>query len=253
MLGSFKKFSGDDDIEEANKVTLHHDFDHEPTYLELLFLSIPGSTGIVLTILMFLMAFTSMKWFRKRFFQTFAYIHVFSYPLFIALLIAHGAGTWFNWGFPLGSVGLAPAIIVTIVQLYMRYRTVKKFKFKIADVSISENKKYIMIFFIRPEGYTVRHGQYLFVNIPQISCPQWHPFTVASSPESKFIMLMIKRAGDWTGKLIDILFEQKKKMMRMEDLNIKDCDERDLFNLLHDIYAEIRIKDMMNLNKGGSF
>jgi len=51
----------------------------------------------------------------------------------------------------------------------MRYRTIKKFKFKIADVSISENRKYIMIFFIRPEGFDVRHGQYVFLNIPQIS------------------------------------------------------------------------------------
>lgn len=188
---------------------MHHDFETEKTYLELLFFSIPGSTGIVLTVLMFLMAFTSLKCFRKRFFQTFAYIHVFSYPLFLLLLIVHGAETWFNWGFPLGSIGVTPAIIAVVVQFAIRLRTMKRFKFKIADVSISENRKYIMIFFIRPERYHLRHGQYVFVNIPAISCPQWHPFTVASSPDSKFLVLLIKRAGDWTGKLIDTLFEQK--------------------------------------------
>lgn len=60
---------------------------------------------------------------------------------------------------------------------------------------------------------------------------------------------MIKDAGDWTSDLISKLFEQKKKMMRMEELNIKGFEEQDIFNVLHDIYAEIRVKDMMNLNK----
>ena len=249
-LGSIKKISEEDNIEEVNKVTLHHDFATERSYLYLLFWSIPGLTGVVLLILMFLMAFTSLKWFRKKYFQVFAYIHVVSYPLFLILLIVHGSGTWFNWWFPLGSIGVTPAIVITIVQLIMRYRTIKKFKFKIADVSISENRKYIMIFFIRPEGFDVRHGQYVFLNIPQISWSQWHPFTIASSPESKFLIFMIKRAGDFTGKLIDTLFEQKKKMMRIDHLELNDHNERDVFNLLHDIYAEIRIRDMMHINKG---
>lgn len=60
---------------------------------------------------------------------------------------------------------------------------------------------------------------------------------------------MIKRAGDWTGDLINLLFEQKKKMMHMKELGIEGYDEQDIFNVLHDIYAEIRVKDMMNLNK----
>ena len=119
------------------------------TYFELLFLSIPGSTGIILVIIMVLMAFTSMKWFRKRYFQTFAYIHVISFPLFLIITIIHGCGTWFNWGFPLGIIFLTPPIIISTWQLIARLRTIRKFKFEIADVSISQNKKYIMIYFIK--------------------------------------------------------------------------------------------------------
>lgn len=199
---------------------------------------------------MFLMAFTSLKCFRKNYFQAFAYIHVFSYPIFLVMIIVHGSGTWFNWGFPLGSIGVSPAIIAVLIQLYMRYKTMKKFKFKIADVSISDNRKYIMILFIRPEDFILRHGQYIFVNIPAISCTQWHPFTVASCPKAKFLIVMIKRAGDWTGKLIDKLYEQKKQMMRLKDFDTDGHSEKDLFNLLHDIYSEIKVRDMMDLNKG---
>ena len=149
LLGSFKKFSEEKDINNVNRITLNKNFDGRRTYLQLLFLSIPGSTGIVLVILMLAMAFTSMQWFRQRYFQIFSYIHMISFPLFLVLLIAHGSGTWFNWGFPLGSVGVTPAIIIAIVQFINRLRTIKKFKFRIADVSISQNKTYIMIFFIR--------------------------------------------------------------------------------------------------------
>ena len=149
LSGSIRKFSEAKDIQEVNDVTLNHDFSGEKTYSELLFFSIPGSTGIILFIMMFLMAITSMKWFRKRYFQTFAYIHVVCYPLFLALIIVHGCSGWFNWGFPLGIIFLTPAIIIASIAFINRLRSVKKFKFKIADVSISQNKKYIMIYFIK--------------------------------------------------------------------------------------------------------
>lgn len=108
LLGSIRKFSEEKDISKANDVTLNHDFSSEKTYNQLLWLSIPGSTGVILTLMMVAMALTSMKWFRKRYFQTFSYIHVFCFPLFLLLLIIHGAEGWFNWGFPLGSIGVTP-------------------------------------------------------------------------------------------------------------------------------------------------
>ena len=249
-LGSIKKISEETDISKTNEATLHHDFPHTMSYTDLLFFSIPGSTGIILTIQMFLMMFTSFRWFRRRWFQVFSYIHVINYPIFMILLIVHGWGTWFNWGFPLGSIFVTPTLILISIQWYIKLRTIRKYKFKIADVSISENRKYIMIYFIKPEGYTVHHGQYMFVNIPAISWTQWHPFTSASAPDSKFIVLMIKRAGDWTGKLIDTLFEQKKKVMRIEELDLSEYNQKEVFNLLHDIYGELRVKDMMSINKG---
>lgn len=38
--------------------------------------------------------------------------------------------------------------------------------------------------------------------------------------------------------------------MRVKDLDIQGFDEKQIFNVLHDIYAEIRVKDMMNINSG---
>lgn len=87
------------------------------------------------------------------------------------------------------------------------------------------------------------------MNVPSVSKTEWHPFTVASSPDSRYLVFMIKRAGDWTGELIDQLYDQKMKVMRMDELNIDTYSEKEVFNLLHDIYAEIKIKHMMKLNK----
>ena len=148
LLGSIKKFSEETDMSKANDAMLHHTFTQRYTYWELLFFTIPGSTGIILTIQMFLMMFTSLKWFRKRHFQIFAYIHVINYPIFLLLLIVHGWGTWFNWGFPLGSIFVTPTIILILLQWYIKVKTMRKYKFRIGDVSISDNKKYIMIYFI---------------------------------------------------------------------------------------------------------
>ncbi|CAI2380621.1 unnamed protein product [Moneuplotes crassus] len=249
LSGSIKKFSEAKDIDNVNEVTLNHNFDGKKTYAELLFLTLPGITGILLIIIIIAIAITSTSWFRERYFQTFALIHVAGFPLFLGLIILHGCEGWFNWGFPLGAIFLAPPIIISTIQFIQRLRTINKFKFRIGDVNISQNKRYIMIFFIKPRGFTIKKGQYVFINIPQVSCSQWHPFTVASCPDSKFITVMMKRAGDWTGKLIDILFEQKKAMMRMSELDIDTYEEKDVFNVLHDIYDEIKVKEMMNINK----
>ena len=42
-------------------------------------------------------------------------------------------------------------------------------------------------------------------------------------------------------------------MMRVKELDIQGHDEQEIFNLLHDIYAEIRVKDLMNINAGNLF
>mmetsp|Transcript_16764 Transcript_16764/g.19410 ORF Transcript_16764/g.19410 Transcript_16764/m.19410 type:complete len:92 (+) Transcript_16764:484-759(+) len=88
----------------------------------------------------------------------------------------------------------------------------------------------------------LKHGQFCFLNIPAIHPLQWHPFTVASAPGNPYLVLMIKKSGDWTQKLINRFYEVKKKTMRYYKLNIRNYDEFDVFNLLHDIHQEIPLK-----------
>jgi len=64
---------------------------------------------------------------------------------------------------------------------------------------------------IVPKGYTWKSGQYVFINIPGIHPLQWHPYSIASSPNGKYLSFMIKRNGDWSGKLIDRFYDIKSK------------------------------------------
>ena len=35
----------------------------------------------------------------------------------------------------------------------------------------------------RPEGFHYHPGDYIFINIPEITYTEWHPFTISSAPE----------------------------------------------------------------------
>lgn len=51
---------------------------------------------------------------------------------------------------------------------------------------------------IKKEKISPRAGQYIFINCPDVSYFQWHPFTLTSAPEEDFISVNMKMVGDWT-------------------------------------------------------
>jgi NADPH oxidase len=48
-------------------------------------------------------------------------------------------------------------------------------------------------------------GMYLFLNVPELSRFQWHPFTITSTPEEPFISIHIRLMGDWTKQLAELI------------------------------------------------
>ena len=55
------------------------------------------------------------------------------------------------------------------------------------------------------EGFHMEVGQYVFLNIPEISTLEWHPFTMTSAPEEDYLSVHVREAGDWTEKLISLV------------------------------------------------
>ena len=44
-------------------------------------------------------------------------------------------------------------------------------------------------------------GQWLFIQVPEVSSFQWHPFTITSAPEDPYVSVHIRQVGDWTHAL----------------------------------------------------
>ncbi|THU81158.1 NADPH oxidase [Dendrothele bispora CBS 962.96] len=67
---------------------------------------------------------------------------------------------------------------------------------------------------IKKEKTKTRAGQYIFLNCPEISYFQWHPFTLTSAPEEDYISVHIRVVGDFTGalaKAVGCNFEDRGK------------------------------------------
>ena len=182
-------------------------------------------------------------------FQVFGYTHMFLFPIFCIALLIHAFGFWFTFGIPLALIFVTPGFMTLVIQQFMRIFSNKINHFEIIDVSLSSDSKYMLMYFEKPKGYKMVHGQYVFLNVPCIHPLQWHPFTVASSPSNPYLILMVKEAGDWTSKLIKYLFECKKKMIEMDDFSSEKYDEYDVFNLLHDLHQELPFSSMKERNK----
>jgi len=249
LTGSFRIIAQSNDISKINKDKGGKDFDETPTYFELLFTTIPGVTGIVLLLIIIIMAITSTKWIRMKYFQLFGYTHMLLFPIFWTTLIFHGFGFWFTMGVPFAIFIVTPGFIILLVQQFMRIFTHKINPFQIIDISASNDWTYMLMYLQKPKNYRLIHGQYVFLNVPCIHPLQWHPFTVASSPHNPYLTLMIKKAGDWTGRLICHLYERKKRMMKMNELEFENWSEYDLFNCLHDLHQELLFRDVKERNK----
>ncbi|KAE9602729.1 putative NAD(P)H oxidase (H(2)O(2)-forming) [Lupinus albus] len=53
----------------------------------------------------------------------------------------------------------------------------------------------------KPQGFTYKSGQYMFVNCAAVSPFEWHPFSITSAPGDNYLSVHIKIVGDWTRNL----------------------------------------------------
>jgi len=78
-------------------------------------------------------------------------------------------------------------------------------------------------------------GQWLFINVPEVSKYQWHPFTITSAPEDPYVSIHIRQVGDWTQALgarvgagPDVVAQLTKSAMKGQEKNEKYMDEEDV-------------------------
>ncbi|KAK9154167.1 hypothetical protein Sjap_001647 [Stephania japonica] len=184
----------------------------QPTYRNLL-ASTPSTTGFIMVAIMGFSFTLATHAFRKNAiklpkpfhhlagFNTFWYAHhllAIAYVLFII----HGyfiflsvrwyqKTTWMYIAFP--------------ILLYITERTWTTINGRSSHVNIKKSVIYkgnvLALYMSKPAGFKYKSGMYIFVNSPDVSSFEWHPFSITSAPGDDYLSVHIRTLGDWTTAL----------------------------------------------------
>ena len=156
----------------------------------------PGWSGLTALISFYLLALMSMPVIRKWSYEIFQLGHLLMFP-FIAMLMTHGTAALLQ--FP--ALGIVLSFPTLMVVLERSTRFLLSFHKVPASLEILDDDT-VCITATIPHFrlWRYRAGQYVFLQVPQISLFQWHPFTVSECIGNDF-KLHIKTDGDWTSKL----------------------------------------------------
>ncbi|EMC91977.1 hypothetical protein BAUCODRAFT_117170 [Baudoinia panamericana UAMH 10762] len=166
--------------------------------------SLPGWSGIVALGLFWTITLLSMPVIRKRMYEIFQMGHLLMFPM-IGLLCAHGTAALLQA--PMLGYWLAfPTLLVLGERLH---RLIRGFMRVPARVRMLDDHT-VLVTCRHPRGRDWRYsaGQYILLQVPQVSVFQWHPFTI-SSCQGDELQVHIKLDGDWTNALSDVLPENE--------------------------------------------
>ncbi|TXT05069.1 hypothetical protein VHUM_03889 [Vanrija humicola] len=161
--------------------------------------SLPGITGIISLFCFYTIGLTSSPWVRKRSYEVFQLGHLLMYPI-IGCLAAHGTKQILQFSM-LGYFLAFPAVLIIIertMRVALGFHHIPA-TIRILDGETVEIKTTIP----GSRVFNYSAGQYLFMQVPEISFFQWHPFTISVCLD-KEVQLHIKTDGNWTGKLREL-------------------------------------------------
>lgn len=178
-----------------------------------------GITGHFMLLIMVLMYGTAHHKIRAQCFEAFWYTHHLAF-FFMIGIYAHATGCFvrdsvdpdYTTSFPFYSTEhclgyeswrfiIWPGIIYFGERVYREIRARKATRLSKVLVHPSGAME---LRIIKPSFKYVA-GQWLFIQVPEISSFQWHPFTITSAPEDPYVSVHIRQVGDFTQSLGDRL------------------------------------------------
>ncbi|XP_060168894.1 putative respiratory burst oxidase homolog protein H [Lycium barbarum] len=184
---------------------------HQPTYMDLV-ASVPGVTGILMTLFMLFSFTLATHLFRRNViklpwsfhhlagFNAFWYAHHLLVLVYV-LLILHGyfiflTKEWYKkttWMYLAAPVLLYATERVLIVNENRYHVNIRKAVIYTGNV--------LALYMSKPPGFKYKSGMYLFIKCPNISNFEWHPFSITSAPDDDYLSVHIRTLGDWTTEL----------------------------------------------------
>ncbi|KAF9427267.1 hypothetical protein BGZ94_005218 [Podila epigama] len=179
-----------------------------------------GITGYWMLLLLGIMFATTHKRIRKANFEVFWYSHHLAI-LVMVFFAFHGYGCFVqtNDGQCRGYGSWKYIVLASILYLVERIlRRLESRRLIALTSAIAHPGRAIELNFQHPTLH-YRPGQHIYLNIPQLSAFEWHPFTITSSPIEQCISLDIRQDGDWTGQLGDLLgYGRDKPKLRQAEV-----------------------------------
>ncbi|KAL2271026.1 hypothetical protein VTJ83DRAFT_397 [Remersonia thermophila] len=173
-----------------------------------------GITGHVMLLCMLLMYTTAHHRIRQQSFETFWYTHHLFIPFFLALY-THTLGCFVRdtvespspfagkefWDHCLGYLGWRWELFTGGMYLFERlYREVRALRTTKITRVVRHPYDVVEIQFQKP-SFKYKAGQWLFLQVPEVSKYQWHPFTITSCPHDPYVSVHIRQVGDFTKAL----------------------------------------------------
>uniref|UniRef100_A0A663MLX8 NADPH oxidase 1 n=1 Tax=Athene cunicularia TaxID=194338 RepID=A0A663MLX8_ATHCN len=198
------------------------------------FTTIPGLTGVIITLALILMVTSSTEFIRRNYFEVFWYTHHL-FLIYFAGLVIHGIAGLVRGQTEESMEKVHPhrcAQYLTQKEEDCSHDCCKHPEFGSIPAEVGQRRDggvlspvpapqvvmhpaRVLELQMQKKGFCMEVGQYIFVNCPAISLLEWHPFTLTSAPEEDFFSIHIRAAGDWTERLIDT-FQQNPEMPRIE-------------------------------------
>jgi NADPH oxidase len=202
------------------------------SWVYLSFISGPGWTGHVMLLALLLMFLTAWERIKRKYFELFWYTHHL-FAVYFGLFSVHGMFCLIKPDRPpyCGDGGSFWKYWILSGVLYLTERIIREVR-GFQDTTVSKvvlHPSKVVEIQIKKEGIKTQAGQYIFLNCPEVSLHQWHPFTLTSAPEEDYISVHVRVVGNFTTALAKRLGC---------DIDDKDGDDHVVNNVLPRIQVD---------------
>eukprot|EP00808_Paulinella_micropora_P005213 g20428.t1 len=157
--------------------------------------------GFLTWVVLIVIFLTSLGPVRRRFYQAFYTAH-FSFILFFIFGTLHATEIWLPY------IGLGIVLLVISEMVGCLYGH-KDREISLLQVKGYDDDKCVQIRFAKSPwerscSATSQIGQYVWLNFPDVSRTEWHPFSVSNGPNEPVREVHIKDCGNFTSQLLQM-------------------------------------------------
>ncbi|GAA6040015.1 hypothetical protein JCM8097_004739 [Rhodosporidiobolus ruineniae] len=173
------------------------------TAMGIMYLQPGGFTGHIMLLLMLSIYTTAHRKIREKCFEAFWYTHHLV-VLFLIAFYVHAVGCFVRGALPdqpvrcLGYYSWIWAIWGGIAYAFERLIREVRSRRSTTLLSVLMHPSGTMELRFSKPSFRYKPGQWLFLNVPEVSRMQWHPFTISSAPDDRWVSVHIRQVGDWT-------------------------------------------------------